>query len=289
MSTTPTGGARRIAGDWLAARRSADTAAREAALPLVRDLARQVGTSGELSLVDLGAGTGANPAWLVPRLARAGADAQRWVLVDHDSDLLTAADLPAHEALRATERVVGGVDDLPRVLADRARPRVVTCSALLDLLTPGQVVRCVADVVAGAEAALFSLTVTGSFLVTPEHRDDATLVRAFNAHQRRRLEAMAEPLAGPDGWQVAAQAFAAAGWRVTEAATPWELGPGHEALLRRWLAERVDAALEVVGGDPESTRRIEGWWRDRSGQLDDHALSAVVDHVDGLAVPGSPS
>lgn len=280
---------RRIAGDWLATRRAADGAARKASRPLVGDLADRLAGEPDVALVDLGAGTGANPAWLAPELAAAGAPPQRWVLVDHDPELLASGDVPRHDAVVSATRVEGGVETLAAVLGTLPRPRVVVCSALLDLLTPGQVRQCVADVVAGADAALLALTVSGTFRIDPAHPDDDLLVRAFNAHQQRAVDVEAEPLAGPDGWRVAAAAFRRAGWLVSEAPTPWLLGPDQEPLLRRWLSERVDAALETVSSDAAAAGRVDQWWRDRSVQIDRGLVTAEVDHVDVLALPPAPA
>jgi hypothetical protein len=281
-------GVRRIAGDWLATRRAADGAAREASRPLVRDLAGRLAGESAVALVDLGAGTGANPAWLAPALADAGAPTQHWVLVDHDRELLASGDVPRHEAVVSATRVEGGVETLAAVLVSLPRPRVVSCSALLDLLTPGQIQQCVADVVAGADAALLALTVSGTFRIDPAHPDDDLLVRAFNAHQQRTVDLQAEPLAGPDGWRVAAAAFRGAGWLVSEALTPWHLGPAQEPLLRRWMAERVEAAAETVSCDAVATSQVERWWQDRSSQIDRGVVTAEVDHVDLLALPPGP-
>lgn len=279
---------RRIAGDWLATRRAADAAARQTSRPLVGDLAHRLAGMPAVALVDLGAGTGANPAWLAPELAAAGAPTQHWVLVDHDPELLASVDVTRQGAVGSATRVEGGVETLAAVLADLPRPRVVTCSALLDLLTPGQIQQCVADVVAGADAALLALTVSGAFRIHPAHPDDDLLVRAFNAHQQRAVDGADEPLAGPDGWRMAAAAFRDAGWLVSQAPTPWHLGAAQQALLRRWTAERVDAALETVSSDAAATAALARWWQDRSAQIDRGQVTAEVDHVDVLALPALP-
>ena len=57
---------RPIAADWLALRRAADSAARDRAGGLVRRLNDHLG--GTVTVFDIGAGTGANRAYLAPRL-----------------------------------------------------------------------------------------------------------------------------------------------------------------------------------------------------------------------------
>lgn len=298
---------RPIESSWLTARRAADGRARDASLPLVRQLAERIGPASQLTFVDLGAGTGANPAWLAPRVHQAFVDRhgeapdQHWLLLDHDPDLLAARDVGRVTGVATCRPVLATVEDLGTAVAARARPVVVTCSALLDLLTGSQIQAMVEGVTQGADAALLALTVTGQVRLRPGHRDDDVVLAAFNAHQQRALnpasDAHQQPtlhtdgvdsaLSGPQGWEVAAAAFGRGGWQTQEQPTPWLLGPSHTPLLRRWLAERVEAALEhLADADPRS-ETVRAWWADRRGQIDRGELRAEVGHVDGLALPGA--
>src|SRR3954466_7770362 len=136
---------------WLSLREPADAAARSAELAgMLPDTVHTVR--------DLGCGTGSLARWLAPLLP----GAKRWILVDRDPALL------AH-AVAITpfpvETELGDVTEL--TAADLAESDLVTCSALLDLLTAGEV-----DALAGACAetrtpALFTLSVAGQVVLDP--------------------------------------------------------------------------------------------------------------------------
>lgn len=300
---------RPIDGDWLLARREADSRARELALPLVTRLAAELvaGTGPErpreVWLVDLGAGTGANPAWLAPHLDRALLRAddpetsgtgppqgdgwrQHWVLLDHDDALLARVDLeqPAAPAGPVVIRVVGTVGDLSTVLAGLPRPLVVTCSALLDLLSPADLDTLAGTVAASADAALLCLSVTGGVRFDPADEGDGVLQAAFDRHQRRVAHAGAH-LSGPDGAGLAAAALTGHGLQVHRADTPWRLGPAESPMLHRWLRERVAAALEGLDAEGAQHRAVSAWWRRRADQISHGDLSVQVDHLDLLAHP----
>ncbi len=286
---------RPIDSGWLAQRRAADNRARDASLPLVRQLAERIGPTSQLTFTDLGAGTGANLAWLAPRIHQAFLDRhgaapdQHWLLLDHDPDLLAARDIGQIAGVATCRSLVASVEDLAGVVAAHARPVVITCSALLDLLTGSQLQQMVKGVTHAADAALLALTVTGEVRLRPEHHDDDLILSAFNAHQQRLLHTLRpdSALAGPQGWEVAAAAFGRVGWQTREEPTPWLLGATQTSLLRRWLAERVEAALEhLADADPRS-QMVRAWWADRLGQIDRGELQAEVGHVDGLALPGA--
>ena len=75
----------RVSSEWLALREAADAAAR--ADHLVEHLTRQLPATGPWVIHDLGCGTGAMGRWLAPLLP----GPQRWILHDHDADLLDVA------------------------------------------------------------------------------------------------------------------------------------------------------------------------------------------------------
>lgn len=296
--------------DWLELRREADTRARdEGAAGLLRDLVALLGRAGEVGavdadgagdavtdvdavgdagldvdvhvdvdVVDVGAGTGANHRYLAPRLPLA----QRWTALDHDAEAL------AHPDHGEAKRVVADVADLGRVLAERgARPRVVggsqsppvlvTCSALLDVLTRDQLT-ALADALAEAGCpALLALTVTGGVAWSPREPEDDLLREAFDGHQQR--DARPGPAAADELGRLMEQR----GHLVRSGATPWRLDSASAPdLVRRWLIERVDAALEH---DPTLGSALEAWRARRLDQLGSGRLTVVVDHVDLLLIP----
>ncbi|MBS3744804.1 MAG: class I SAM-dependent methyltransferase, partial [Wenzhouxiangellaceae bacterium] len=76
----------RFEADWLSLREAADAAARDPDL-VGRASAWLADRPRPLAITDLGAGSGANPRFLAPRLP----GPQRWRLVDHDAGLLARA------------------------------------------------------------------------------------------------------------------------------------------------------------------------------------------------------
>lgn len=255
---------RPIAADWLALRRSADTAARDRAAWLVR--AATDGMTGTLTVFDIGAGTGANQAYLTPRLGLPS----RWVLLDHDADLLHA---PGHG--EAT-RVLGGIDELRGLVAATSGSRLITCSALLDLLNTDDLDELASVMAQHRVRGLFSLTVDGSLAIEPSHRSDTVIATAFNAHQARQ----GRP--GPGAGGYLAQRCAQAGLVVRQAQTPWLLGAGAEALIERLLTERGDAAVEQ---QPELAAEAHEWLRSRRTSLAEGSLRLQIGHVDLVVLP----
>ncbi len=291
----------RIEASWLDLRRDADARAREASLPLIQTLANSLtlDVAGRhwLSVLDLGAGTGANAQWLAPRFDQALSArgfprlSQHWKLLDHDQALLDArrVDL-AHSRHRVSEHA-GTVADVAGLLKESrgdAAGVILTCSALLDLLTRCDIEVLVASAVAGADAALLAMSVTGEIQIDPSDADDDVVTRLFNAHQQGHCAGSltaGEAAAGPDGWKHAAAAFTASGWSVQVAQTPWQLGPSSAALTARLLTERAEAAA-TVAPDSATARRVRRWLVERLRRHEEASgLEVRVAHVDLLALP----
>lgn len=248
--------------EWLALREPADAAARadgllvalRAALPRDRLVVR-----------DVGCGTGSMARWLSPRLPAP----QHWVLHDLDPALLAIAER-AVTAIGATAETVAG--DLSALgAADLAGTDLLTASALLDLLTAGQITALAAA--CARTPALLTLSVTGRVDFSPADPLDAAIGDAFNDHQRR------PPLLGPDAVRAAVAAFEAAGSRVLTAPSPWRLGRG--ALTAEWLRGWVAAAVEQR---PELADAASAYL-DRRLAAD---LRVQVQHLDLLALPAQP-
>jgi hypothetical protein len=86
--------------DWLAARVTADNAARAATLPtllpqLIDYLIDPDVPDATVQIIDLGAGSGANQRWLAPRLPIL----QRWLHVDHNPVISRSQPLPAETVI----------------------------------------------------------------------------------------------------------------------------------------------------------------------------------------------
>lgn len=276
---------RPIEADWLALRRPVDTAAREPARVLLAELAawltarRGAQGSAGVHVFDLGAGTGANQAYLAPRLPFAS----RWTLLDHDPELLS------HPGHGPGERVVAGIADLPRLLDTAAGGNddvpVVTCSALLDLLTAAEL-DVLADALASrAVPALFALTVTGQVHGTPADPSDDLVTRAFDAHQGRS----GRP--GPAATAYLRSACAQRGLRVHGVPTPWHIDTGDtgdgavRAFALRWLEDYAAAAREQASADAASVNQVNAWADRRAAQARAGTLTVTVGHEDLLILP----
>lgn len=258
---------------WLHLRGPADVRARtthaaDLTALLNRHLTHRLHDDGVVRLVDVGSGTGTGAAWLRDRLPWE----QDWRLVDHDPRLLAVAPATGEGWARV---VVAGVADLPALLADDPA-HVVTCQALLDILTAEEADAVIVPAVASGAALLLSLNVTGEVEISPPHPDDALVADAFDAHQRRagRL--------GPDAGDYAARVLRDHGYNITMAATSWHLDAAESALTRVWLEGRASAAAEQR---PDQAGRIGRWLENRDWLAQQGELTAVVGHVDVLALP----
>nr|WP_221379457.1 class I SAM-dependent methyltransferase [Actinoplanes polyasparticus] len=247
---------------WLGLREPADAQARAA--DLVEMLPKPVHV-----IRDLGCGTGSMARWLAPRLATP----QHWILADLDPKLLHYA--TSHVRLPEVS-VEGALSDVTALTAaDLDGTDLVTCSALLDLLTEAEIDSLVATLASARVTALFTLSVAGEVSLDPARPEDAAVAGAFDEHQRRVVDG--RRLLGPDAPAYAARAFEKAGATVVTRPSAWQLGPQLPELTAEWLRGWVSAAQEQrpeVGGDGYLAARLE--------QLP----SASVGHVDLLATFG---
>ena len=247
---------------WLGLREPADAQARAA--DLVEMLPKPVHV-----IRDLGCGTGSMARWLAPQLA----PPQHWILADRDPKLLHYA--TSHVRLPEVS-VEGALSDVTALTAaDLDGTDLVTCSALLDLLTEAEIDSLVATLASARVTALFTLSVAGEVSLDPARPEDAAVAAAFDEHQRRVVDG--RRLLGPDAPAYAAQAFEKAGATVVTRPSVWQLGPQLPELTAEWLRGWVSAAQEQrpeVGGDDYLAARL------------DRLPRAAVGHVDLLAIFG---
>jgi hypothetical protein len=303
-----------FSADWLAQREPHDAAARAAELVgLLRtpDLVTRAGTEARdaaaRAIVDLGAGSGANLRWLLPRLG----GVQSWMLVDHDSALLTAAETAIHDwALRTgadahaassargpgddaslDDIVVTGADfvcrvhrtrvdlaaDLERIeLPERA---LVTSSALLDLVSDAWLRSLVRRCHAASADVYFSLTYDGRTVCTPTDDTDAEVLELFNRHQNG--DKGFGPALGPAAGLRAVDSFVARGYRVASRTSDWHIGPDAAPFQRALLAGWLGAALEIA---PDRSATLEEWHRRRLAHVDAGVSTLVVGHIDLVGI-----
>jgi len=268
-----------FAPDWLYLREPADAAAR--ATGLLDPLQDYLRPGEEVVIRDLGCGTGSLGRWLAARLP----GTQRWILHDHDTELLTHAreSLPATALDGSPVTVVAEQRDITALRADDlAGTSLVTASALLDLLTRAEITALATSIVEAGCAALLMLSVTGRVELSPGDPLDPALAAAFNAHQRRVTGG--RRLLGPNAVDVAAAAFRRLGATVRRADTAWRLGPDQAELQRQWLEGWVGAAVEQL---PELRPVADVYLERRLEQARHGELRAVIHHADLLVLPPS--
>src|SRR4029453_3021107 len=107
---------------------------------------------------------------------------------------------------------------------DLAGTSLVTCSALLDLLTAEEVEALAATCAIHRTPALFTLSVVGEVTFDPADPLDAEIATAFHDHQRRTVGG--RRLLGPDSAAAAEAAFRKQGATVEICPTPWRLASG---------------------------------------------------------------
>ena len=266
----------RFAHGWLALREPYDRAARSGVL--ADRFANALGPAPRL--IDLGCGTGANLRYLAPRLAQA----QRWLCLDRDQELLARA-AEAADARRRSEAAWQGevrfealdlATGLDTLLLDHAG---ITASALLDLASAAWLdtlaARC------GRAPMLMALSFDGRLSWHPALAEDDLVRDRFLAHQR--TDKGFGPALGPDAASHLVARLEAGGQRVATEASDWRLGAADRALLEAMLDGVLVAAAEV-----QDDRRLAGWARRRRRQLAQGELGLTVGHVDLLALPGPP-
>lgn len=273
--------------DWLALREPADHAARNA--DLAARVQAHVQSLDELTVLDLGCGTGSNLRALAPGLPLR----QTWRLVDWDRKLLDAA----REALAAWARQEGGdAEDVEGELRLRHSGRnirvrfeeadlssdparilqgadLVTATAFFDLVSTEWIAQF-CDGLAQLGLPLYAvLTYNGEETWEPPHAADAMVLAAFHAHQQ-----------GDKGFGPAAGPFAAAhlervleqhGYRVACAKSPWRLGAAHAALVHELVAGSAVAVAETGLVPPDV---LKSWRTERAA-----GATVTIGHTDLFA------
>ncbi|MCU0833560.1 MAG: class I SAM-dependent methyltransferase [Chromatiaceae bacterium] len=281
-----------FSADWLALREPLDEQARSAAL--ARLLRRRLGTEAPLRILDLATGTGSNLRWLAPRLG----GSQEWLLVDHDPKLLAALpralaqwagrhgyavestggalmlSAPGFQAVARTLPLdlAGDLDALPLT-----GQRLVTASALLDLVSERWLRRLAEHTRAEGCDLLFALTYDGRMDFDPPERGDERIRGLVNRHQLR--DKGFGPALGPAATERADALLARLGYRVWTRRSDWRIPPNRASaqavLLNGWTA----AAQELRPG-PENDL----WLALRQGHLRAARSFIRVGHRDLLAL-----
>jgi len=286
-----------FAADWLALREPFDLAARSEGESR-HDLQGAVGAAGgPVRVLDLGCGTGANLRALAPRLA----GTQQWTLVDHDPRLLASL-APAmarwcaanglrwqpgagphariagpHWQLELHWRQADLVQALDALPLDGQR--LVTASALLDLVSEDWLRRLLARAASARVAMLFALTVDGRHDWSPALAGDAQVLARFAAHQLRD-KGFGGAALGPGAVACACRHLSALGYSTTQAVCDWRIGPQDQPMLEAMVDGLAEAAMAQA---PQDRGDVQAWRGRRLAHLRETHLR--VGHVDLLARP----
>ncbi len=250
--------------EWLALRSDADARARDKGLGA--RLGAYFSGRGEVRVLDLGAGTGANLRATAPLLEAP----QHWVLADNDAGLLARAAAAPNTTIERRE--VDLAAELSS-LFDPA-PDLVTAAAFLDLCGADWTERLVA-LAADCGAALYTvLTYDGREQWSPPDPLDTEVLAAFHTDQRR--DKGLGPALGPDANAHLSAILRGHGYRVFEAASDWKLAlPGDAALIAALADASATAIAGAIGAD-----RANIW---RTARLTARKVS--IGHRDLLALP----
>jgi SAM-dependent methyltransferase len=280
--------------EWLALREPADAAARSERL--LQAVAARFTLETHLTVLDVGAGTGTNARYLAERLH----PQQQWLLVDHDPTLL----IEASQRLRAwgearglgvsrdegawrvegeglavtfTTRLADLADlsALSELFLDR---RLVTASALLDLVSARWIEALASECRVAGATGLFTLTYDGRFHCLPAEPGDDDIRALVNEHQHG--DKGFGPALGPAACAVAAECFGALGYAVDREASDWHLEPDAAELQRQIIEGWARAAVQVA---PDHAPFIRDWTDRRLAHVLEGHSRLVVGHED-LAV-----
>jgi hypothetical protein len=217
--------------------------------------------------------------WLAPLLP----GPQHWILHDRDPDLLTLAGArrPGPAADGSAVTVEPSLSDVTKLgsneLADAA---LVTASALLDLLTAGELLELIRACAEAACPILLTLSVTGRAQCLPADPLDSRVAASFDEHQRRATRR--GRLLGPDAVEAAVDGFRRLGAEVTVRQSPWRLGVSDTGLAVEWLTGWIDAACEQ---EPALAADAELYRRRRLREAAAGSLGIKVGHADLLVLP----
>jgi hypothetical protein len=265
-----------FSAQWLALREPHDLRARNAAV--LDAVAAAFGDQSEVAVVDLACGAGASVRAVGPRLP----SRQSWRLVDNDLGLLArTVALAQPPRLSVATRAVDLARDLE--LALDGPLDLITCSALLDLVSAPWLERLVVEAAARRLPVYAALSYDGRATLEPSDAFDVEMVAAVNRHQRR--DKGFGPALGPQAAAVAVTRFEEVGYGVVQGRSDWTFGPHDGAIQESILAGWATAARQL--GDVPLDR-IAAWFTHRRELVADGRSRLQVGHIDLFASQPPP-
>lgn len=268
--------------DWLNLREDADCRARDNELleRAMHWLDCATDKAGDVSIVDLGAGTGSTLRAFDKFSAELkNQEFRYWHLVDQDGILLAEASLRhgASGRLQTHQLDLANISALPL-----AGARLVTASALFDLVSAEFIDRLATVLQNQSQqkplGLYFALNYDGTTQWSPAHSLDDAVLSAFNRDQQRD-KGFGEAL-GPMAASYMEQLFSSLGFSVLCASSPWVLDGGDAHLVDALITGIGDAVAQDFALNEVE---LEDWVRFRKS----HAATGTctVGHKDLLALP----
>lgn len=262
-----------FSADWLALREPYDVAARNRTV--LDGLAAAFSDRPEITVVDLGCGTGSTVRALSSRLPRR----QTWRLHDNDLGLLGRA------AARAPERGVTVTTvplDLARDLETAFEDPVdlITASALLDLVSNDWLDRLIVEAAVRRLPLYAALSYDGRIVIDPPDSFDVTIVREVNRHQT--TDKGFGPALGPGAVATAIERFRRVEYAVASGQSDWVFKPADREMQMQILAGWAEASHQ---NGQVSKQKIEDWLARRGALVVAGASSMRIGHVDFFADP----
>jgi hypothetical protein len=265
-----------FSAQWLAMREPHDLRARNATV--LAAVAAAFADQPAVAVVDLACGAGSSMRAIGPRLPVR----QSWRLVDNDLGLLArTVALGQPPLLSVTAQAVDLARDLE--LALDGPLDLVTCSALLDLVSAQWLERLVVEAATRRLPVYAALSYDGRATLAPGDGFDAEMVAAVNRHQRR--DKGFGPALGPQAAAQAVASFEAVGYRIVQGRSDWTFEAQDGAIQDAILAGWAGAAREL--GDVPLDR-IAAWFTHRREFVADGRARLQVGHIDLFATPPPP-
>jgi hypothetical protein len=277
--------------EWLRLREPVDRMARALTLPPEIAACRTV--------VDLGAGTGANLRYIAPQLG----GKQDWTLVEQDPVLVDAIPESLREwADTRQATVVRSGDDLSiQSAAFNCRVRVeqidlstglnrlaipkgalVTASALLDLVSEHWLRQLIKRCADAASPVWFALTYDGQMQCDPGEPEDEIVRSLFNEHQQ--TDKGFGPALGPAASGLTRQILTANGYHTLSARSDWRLTPELRSIQHNMVQGWCDALRTHTQQTP---LELDGWSERRRVHIEAGLSTLIIGHCDLVGWPTS--